>query len=63
VVQDALKIYIRVLNGNSYKASILGQDPYSDIAVLQIDPPSNFYNEHIVPLSLGNLSKLTVSFL
>ena len=37
VISDAEDIIVTFSNGNSYPASLLGSDPYSDLAVLSID--------------------------
>ena len=38
VIKDADDIYVKVNGDKDYKASIIGADPLSDIAVLKIDP-------------------------
>lgn len=50
---------VKFLNGNSYSATLVGKDPLSDIAVLQIDPAALF-REELVPLELGPSSALKV---
>jgi S1-C subfamily serine protease len=39
VVNDAISITITFINGNGYAATILGSDPYADLAVLSINAP------------------------
>lgn len=46
---------VTVLNGTSYKAELVGQDQYSDLAVLKIDA-----QRPIDPLELGDSSNLRV---
>ena len=43
VIQDAEDIVVRVGGDKEYKATIIGQDPLSDIAVLQIDSKKNLF--------------------
>jgi S1-C subfamily serine protease len=61
VISGANVISVRFLDGNSYSASILGEDVYSDLAVLQIDP-SVFYGEQPIPppIPLANSSTVQV---
>jgi len=37
VVQDTINITVTFINGNGYAATVLGSDPYADLAVLSID--------------------------
>jgi len=41
VVTDASDIVVTFENGNSYPAEKVGSDPYSDLAILTVDAPSN----------------------
>src|SRR6185295_8595985 len=42
VIQDAHRIEIALANGLTYKARLVGFDPETDLAVLQLhDPPKN----------------------
>jgi S1-C subfamily serine protease len=43
-------------NGNSYQAKLIGHDPYSDLAVLKLDP----IDIVLSPIPLGNSSSLRV---
>jgi len=45
-------------DGNTYQAKVIGRDPFSDIAVLQLI--GNFSDERLVPLSITNSSNLQV---
>jgi len=49
VIQDSEDIVVRVDGDKEYKATIIGQDPLSDIAVLQIDSKEKFK-----PVKFGN---------
>ena len=49
VIQDAEDIVVRVGGDKEYKATIIGADPLSDIAVLQIDSKDKF-----IPVKFGN---------
>ena len=49
VIQDAEDIVVRVGGDKEYKAKIIGQDPLSDIAVLQIDS-----NKKFIPVNFGD---------
>ena len=56
VISDADKIEITLADGLNYRARLLGFDPESDIAVLQlIDPPKT-----LTEVSFGDSSKLEV---
>ncbi|MCX8152922.1 MAG: trypsin-like peptidase domain-containing protein [Candidatus Bathyarchaeota archaeon] len=41
VVQDAVNITITFINGNSYGATVIGADPYADLAVLRTSAPES----------------------
>jgi S1-C subfamily serine protease len=56
VVQDADEISVTFTTGTREKATLLGRDPYSDIAVLQVNLPP----ETLHPVVLGNSSTLIV---
>jgi S1-C subfamily serine protease len=47
---------VTFLNGNSYQAKLIGHDPYSDLAVLKLDP----IDIVLSPIPLGNSSSLRV---
>ncbi|MDA7704347.1 Do family serine endopeptidase [Candidatus Pelagibacter sp.] len=55
VIQDAEDIVVRVGGDKEYKATIIGQDPLSDIAVLQIDSKEKF-----IPVSFGDSNKARI---
>lgn len=56
VVEDATDITITFINGNGYVATVLGSDPYADLAVLSTDAPQNECN----PLEIVSSSMLEV---
>jgi len=41
VVQDTVTITVTFINGNGYVATVLGSDPYADLAVLSVDAPKS----------------------
>ena len=49
---------VTFVDGNTYRAKVIGKDPSSDIAVLQIT--DNFSPENLVPLPIVNSSTLQV---
>ena len=55
VIQDAEDIIIRVNGDKEYKAKVIGSDPLSDIAVLQLDT-----NEKFTPVKFGNSDKARI---
>jgi S1-C subfamily serine protease len=58
VVDGASTADVTFVDGNTYRAKVIGKDPSSDIAVLQIT--DNFSPENLVPLSIVNSSSLQV---
>jgi S1-C subfamily serine protease len=56
VVQDAVNITVTFIDGNGYAATILGSDPYADLAVLSIDAPQSEYK----PIEIASSSTLKV---
>jgi S1-C subfamily serine protease len=58
VVDGASTADVTFVDGNTYRAKVIGKDPSSDIAVLQIT--DNFSPENLVPLPLVNSSSLQV---
>ncbi len=56
VVEGADSVEVTFLEGTSVKASIVGTDPYSDLAVLKVQTQS----ERLKPVDLGNSSTLLV---
>jgi len=55
VIQDAEDIVVRVGGDKEYKATIIGADPLSDIAVLQIVSKEKF-----TPVNFGNSDKARI---
>jgi len=55
VIQDAEDIIIRVNGDKEYKASVIGADPLSDIAVLQLDTKEKF-----IPVKFGDSDKARI---
>jgi S1-C subfamily serine protease len=58
VIDGAKTADIAFVDGNTYRAKILGTDPSGDLAVLQIT--DNFSAEKVVPLAIANSSSLQV---
>jgi S1-C subfamily serine protease len=58
VIDGANTADVTFIDGNTYKAKVIGTDPSSDIAVLQIT--DNFSPEKLVPLTIVNSSSLQV---
>jgi S1-C subfamily serine protease len=56
VVQDTVNITVTFINGNAYTATVLGSDPYADLAVLSTEAPQNEYS----PLEIVDSSTLSV---
>jgi S1-C subfamily serine protease len=56
VVEDDTNIQVTFLDGNITNAVKKGEDPYSDLAVIQVNRPA----ETLYPVALGNSSALTV---
>jgi S1-C subfamily serine protease len=56
VVEDAKEIHVTLYDGVEYDAGLVGRDPMSDIAVLQISAPP----ETLHPIELGDSSRLRV---
>jgi len=56
VVYDAKKVTVTFIDGESLLAEIIGTDPYTDIAVIQI----NSTNITLNPLPIGNSNNLKV---
>ncbi len=56
VVEDASRVTVTFLDGTSYRASIVGSDPYTDLAVVKVDVDSS----KLVPLPLADSSRLRV---
>jgi S1-C subfamily serine protease len=58
VIDGASTADVTFVDGNTYRAKVIGKDPSSDIAVLQIT--DNFSSENLVPLPIVNSSYLQV---
>ncbi len=58
VIDGASTADVTFVDGNTYRAKVIGKDPSSDIAVLQIT--DNFSPENLVPLEIVNSSSLQV---
>jgi S1-C subfamily serine protease len=56
VVGDATRIEVYFLSGRVVEATLVGTDPYSDMAVIEVDVPS----EELAPLKMGNSRDLLV---
>jgi len=56
VVEEANAVQVVFSDGTVAGAQVLGRDPYSDLAVVRVDVPS----ERLVPLELGDSSTLRV---
>ena len=52
VVEKADSVSVRFWNGNTYKASVVGTDPSTDLAVIKVDAPSSI----LTPVSIGDSS-------
>jgi S1-C subfamily serine protease len=58
VIKEHKVVDVEFADGNTFKAKVVGIDPFADLAVLQI--ADNFSNERLIPLTLGNSSLLQV---
>jgi len=56
MVQDVLNITVTFINGNGYAATVLGSDPYAELAVLSTDASQSEYK----PLEIVDSSTLSV---
>lgn len=56
VVDNAQKIVVTLLDGGSYNAELIGKDPFTDLAVIKIEPNGVF----LQPLPIGDSSRLKV---
>jgi S1-C subfamily serine protease len=56
VVSDTINITVTFANGNAYPATVLGSDPYAELAVLSADAPQEEYK----PLQIVSSSTLKV---
>ena len=55
VIQDAEDIIVRVNGDEDYKAKVIGADPLSDIAILQLETEDKF-----IPVSFGDSDKARI---
>jgi S1-C subfamily serine protease len=44
VVENTINITVTFINGNGYEATVLGSDPYADLAVLSTNAPQSDYS-------------------
>jgi S1-C subfamily serine protease len=58
VVENAEKVDVTFVDGNSYAAEVIGKDDYADIAVLKII--DDYSDETLHPLTFGDSSQLHV---
>ena len=56
VVADATNISVTFSNGNAYSSTVLGSDPYAELAVLSAEAPEEEFN----PLEISSSSSLQV---
>ena len=56
VVSGASSVTVNFPNGAAYKATVVGADPSTDIAVIKVNAPASL----LKPLPIGNSSKLVV---
>ena len=56
VVSGASSVTVNFPNGGTYKATVVGADPSTDIAVIKVDAPASL----LKPLAIGNSSQLVV---
>jgi putative serine protease PepD len=56
VVDGAESVSVQLWNGDSYEATVVGSDPSTDLAVLEIDAPASV----LEPLTLGDSGELAV---
>jgi putative serine protease PepD len=56
VVDNADSVSVRFWNGNTYKATVVGSDQSTDLAVIKVDAPQSVLH----PLTFGDSSKVRV---
>ena len=56
VIQEVINVTVTFINGNGYAATLLGSDPYAELAVLSTDAPQSEYK----PLEIVDSSTLSV---
>jgi S1-C subfamily serine protease len=58
VVGNAKTVEVTFVDGNTYAAKVVGTDPFSDIAIIQLT--DDFSAENVMPLVIANSSSLQV---
>ncbi len=56
VIEGAREVNVTLFDGRNYAATLVGQDPTSDVAVIAIEAPE----ESLYPVALGDSSRLRV---
>jgi putative serine protease PepD len=56
VISGSSSVSIKLSDGSTYKATVVGSDPSTDLAVLHIDAPAS----KLVPLALADSSKVAI---
>jgi putative serine protease PepD len=56
VITGSSSVSIKLSDGSTYKATVVGSDPSTDLAVLHIDAPAS----KLVPLALADSSKVAI---
>jgi 2-alkenal reductase len=56
VVDGAGQLRVMLANGDAYKGTVVGQDPWHDLAVVKIDAPA----QDLTPVALGDSDKVRV---
>ena len=56
VVQGAEEVSVRFWDGSTYDATVVGTDPSTDLAVIEVDAPASI----LTPLELGDSTQLSV---
>ncbi len=56
VIEDTVNNTVAFINGNSYTATVLGSDPYADLAVLSTDAPESEFD----PIEIADSGTLSV---
>jgi serine protease Do len=57
IPRSAKDFHITFVDGRTYIGRVVGADPYSDLAVMMLE---NMSGKHLVPLPMGNSSKLRI---
>ena len=58
VIEGSKRVEVKFADGNIYIANVIGNDAFTDIAVLQIEHQN--FSEKFIPVTLGNSSLLQV---